>query len=416
MRFRRAESRLLRELAGAGLALLLLAALSGPGGAARAQDDAGVFTVRDVPVDETAGTAAEARALALETGQRRAFRRLIDRLVPEAQQGLVPDVDSNQLQYYVRDFSVANERTSAVRYLADLTFRFNGDEVRRLLRGASVGYAESRGAPLVVLPVFQPAQGDATLWGDGNAWREVWATRPGDDGLVPLVVPLGDLSDITAVDAARAQAGDPDALRAIASLYGAQDTLVTTASLSGDPEAGSAVLEVATRRYSGGSNSVTLRDKLIQVEGEPYEGFLRRAADRIDNAIQEAWKQQNVLQFDNQRTIQVFVPLQGLNDWLNVRRRLHGVASVQQSDLSSLTRQEATLEITFLGDEQRLTRALEQRDLYLSLREDSSWELGLAEKRGFTAPRSSAPAGGAGTTFGTQGLQPAPGAASPGVQ
>jgi len=123
-----------------------------------------------------------------------------------------------------------------------------------------------------------------------------------------------------------------------------------------------------------------------------------------------------VLQFDNQRTIQVFVPLEGLNDWLNVRRRLHGVASIQQSDLSSLTRQEATLEITFLGDELRLTRALEQRDLYLALREDSSWELGLAEKRGFAAPRNGAPAGGAGTTFGTQGLQPAPDTSSTGVQ
>jgi hypothetical protein len=416
MRFRRAESKVLREFAGAALALLLMAALPGPGGAARAQDEAGIFTVRDVPVDETAATAAEARALALETGQRRAFRRLIDRLVPEGQQSLVPEVDSNQLQYYVRDFSVANERTSAVRYLADLTFRFNGDEVRRLLRGGSVGFAEARGDAVVVLPVLQPAEGEAILWGDGNAWRDVWAARPGDDGLVPLIVPLGDLSDITAVDAERAKAGEAEALRAIASLYGAQDTLVTIASLSGDPEAGSAVLELATRRYSDGSSSVTLRDKLIQVGGEPYEGFLQRAADRIDNAIQEAWKQQNVLQFDNQRTIQVFVPLESLNDWLNVRRRLHGVASIQQSDLSSLTRQEATLEITFLGDEQRLTRALAQRDLYLSLREDSSWELGLAEKRGFAAPESGAPAARTGSTFGAPVFQPAPAPSSTGVQ
>ena len=402
--------------AGAALAMLLMAALPGPDGAARAQDEAGIFTVRDVPVDETAATAAEARALALETGQRRAFRRLIDRLVPEGQQTLVPEVDSNQLQYYVRDFSVANERTSAVRYLADLTFRFNGDEVRRLLRSSSVGFAEARGDAVVVLPVLQPAEGDAILWGDGNAWRDVWAARPGDDGLVPLIVPLGDLSDITAVDAERAQAGEAEALRAIASLYGAQDTLVTIAKLSGDPEAGSAVLELTTRRYSDGSSSVTLRDKLIQVGGEPYVGFLQRAADRIDNAIQESWKQQNVLQFDNQRTIQVFVPLEGLNDWLNVRRRLHGVASIQQSDLSSLTRQEATLEITFLGDEQRLTRALAQRDLYLSLREDSSWELGLAEKRGFSATSSGAPAAGAGSTFGAPVLQPAPAPSSTGVQ
>jgi len=399
MWFRRREGKVLRQFTGAAqtltrtltLALVLLALAAGTGGSALAQADGDLFTVRNVPVDETASTAAEARALALDTGQRRAFRRLIERLVPEDQQGLVPQVDSSQLQYYVRDFSVANERTSAVRYLADLTFRFNGDEVRRLLRSNGVGFAETRGQPVVVLPVFQRGEGDSTLWGDGNPWREVWAQRPGDDGLVPLMVPLGDLSDITAIDAARAEAGDAQALRAIAEIYGTEDVLVAEAGMSGDPEAGSAVLEVTSRRYSGGRSGVTLRDRVIQVEGEPLDGFLRRAADRIDNAVQEAWKKQNVLEFGSQRSIQVFVPLEGLNDWLNVRRRLHGVASIQRSDLSSLTPRQATLEITFLGDEQRLTQALQRRDLYLSLREDSSWELGLAEKRSFAAPRNQAP-------------------------
>lgn len=401
MRFRRREGKVSRQFAGVAptltltlaLALLLLALAAGAGGGALAQAGGDIFTVRNVPVDETAGTAAEARALALDTGQRRAFRRLIERLVPEDQQGLVPQVDSNQLQYYVRDFSVANERTSAVRYLADLTFRFNGNEVRRLLRGNGVGFAETRGEPVVVLPVFQRGEGESVLWGDGNPWLNVWAQRPGDGGLVPLIVPLGDLSDISAIDAARAEAGDAEALRAIADLYGAQEALVASASLSGDPQAGSAVLEMTTRRYGGGRSGASQSSRVIQVEGEPLDGFLRRGADRIDNAVQEAWKRQNLLDYGNQRSIQVFVPLEGLNDWLNVRRRLHSVASIQRSDVSSLTRREATLEITFLGDEQRLTRALQRRDLYLALREDSSWELGLAEKRGFTAPSSQAPSG-----------------------
>ena len=371
-----------------GLPDLLGAWLGAGTGAARAQATSDIFTVRDVPVDETAATAAEARQVALAAGQRRAFRRLMDRLVPEDQMDLVPKLDSNLLQYYVLDFSVADERTSSVRYLADVTFRFNAAEVRGLLRSNNVGFAETRSKPVVVLPVFQAQDTPAALWLDPNPWRESWAQRPSDDGLVPMVVPLGDLGDIGAIDAQRALAADPEALRSIATVYGAEDVLVTEATLSGNPADGSAVLSLVTRRFRDGVNTVTLRDKLVQVTGEPYAAFLTRGADRVDNAIQEAWKQQNLLQFGSQRTILVFVPLEGLDDWLNVRRRLHGLAVIQQTGLNTLTRSEAQLEITFVGDEQRLSRALEQHDLFLALRQDSNWELLLAEKRYLATPEA----------------------------
>ena len=375
-----------------GLGFVLPALPGGGAGEALAQATSDIFTVRDVPVDETAATAAEARQVALAEGQRRAFRRLMARLVPQDQMDLVPDLDSNLLQYYVLDFSVADERTSTVRYLADVTFRFNAEEVRRLLRSNNVGFAETRSKAVVVLPVFQPEEGGAALWLDPNPWREVWAQRAADDGLVPLIVPLGDLGDMGVVDVQAALAGNPEALRAIAERYGAEDVLVSEASLSGDPATGSGVLSVVTRRFRDGTSTVTLRDKLVQVTGEPYEGFLMRAADRIDTSMQEAWKQQNQLQFGNQRSILVFVPLEGLDDWLNVRRRLHGLAVVQDAGLTILTRNEAQMEITFVGDEQRLSRALAQRDLFLSLREDSNWELLLAEKRYLASPPATPPA------------------------
>lgn len=362
----------------AALGIVAFALLAAAG--ARAQGASDAFTVRDVAVDETAATAAEARQTALAVGQRRAFRRLMDRLVPEDQQPLVPEVDANTLQFYVRDFSVENERTSAVRYLADLTFRFNPDEVRSLLRGAGVAFAETRSRPVVVLPVFSDTVSEATLWLEANPWRDVWAQRPGDDGLVPLTVPIGDLGDLAAIDAPKALAGDSAALRTIAERYGAEDVLVTEATLSGDPEAGSGVLQVETRRFVGGTASSTQRDKLVQVTGEPYEGFLERAAARVDSAVQEAWKQQYLLQFGNQRSILVFVPLGSLDDWLTVRRRLEGVPAIQQTNLAALSRKEAQLEITFVGDEQRLTRALAQRDLFLALRPDSNWELTRSDK------------------------------------
>jgi hypothetical protein len=381
MWFRRSSGALSAALGAVAFTLLVA-------GGAQAQGGSDIFTVRNVAVDETAATAADARQTALAVGQRRAFRRLMGRLVPESQQPTVPEVDANLLQYYVLDFSVNNERTSPVRYLADLTFRFNPEEVRKLLRGAGVAFAETRSKPVVVLPVFSDPATEPTLWFGENPWRDIWALRPGDEGLVPLTVPLGDLDDHTAIDTQRALAGDAEALRAIAERYGADDVVVTEATLSGDPEDGSGVLQVVTRRYNDGRAGGTSRDKVVQVTGEPYDALLGRAADRIGTAVQETWKQQYLLQFGNQRSLLAFVPLSDLDDWLTVRRRLEGVAAIQQAGLVAMSRREAQLEITFVGDEQRLTRALAQRDLFLALRADSNWELTLADK-----PRPLPPAG-----------------------
>ncbi len=378
MRFRRLSGGFVRALAPAVLGAML--ALAWGGGPANAQGE--IFTVRGVAVDETAVTAAAARQAAIAAGQEAAFTRLVERLVPVDQRDRIPLLEPEQVESYVLDFSVNNERTSTVRYLAELTVRFNAEEIRALLRQNGVEFAETPSKPLLVLAVFTQEAGDPVLWLEPNPWREAWATRPLDDGLVPLRVPLGDLSDLAAIDAGRALAGDPDSLSAIAESYGASAVLVTLARLSRDPETAQEMLAVLTTRYEGGQATLTVSESVEQLADEPVEQFFARSAALVDSAVQEDWKRENILQFSNERSIVVFVPLGGLSDLLEVRRRIGSVAAIQNSSVSSLTRNQAELEVSFVGNEQRLTRALAQRDLFLSLREDSNWELTLPEESG----------------------------------
>ena len=353
---------------------------------ASAQGD--IYTVRAVAVDETAETAA-ARQAAIAAGHQTAFERLVERLVPEAQKGQVPVLGPGLVEFYVLDFSVNNERTSTVRYLAELTFRFNPEEVRTLLRNSGVGFAETRSKPLLVLGLYE-AEGEAPrLWLEPNPWRGAWAQRPLDDGLVPLRVPLGDLRDVASIDAERAVAGDSISLSAIAEIYGASAVLVTQATVSGDPLLGVGQLTVVSTRHEPGRALVSTRENIVQLPDEAAQDFFTRAAGMVDAAVQEDWKAQNVLQFSNERSIIVYVPLGGLTDWLEVSRRLERIAAIQKSNVNTLSRKQAELEITFVGDEQRLTRARAQRDLFLSLREDSNWELTLTAASANNQPPTS---------------------------
>ena len=85
--------------------------------------------------------------------------------------------------------------------------------------------AETVSKLVMVLPVFQSA-GALILWDDPNPWRDAWASRPKKQGLVPTLLPLGDLADMASIGAEQAMDGDRQRLNAIAGRYGASDTLV----------------------------------------------------------------------------------------------------------------------------------------------------------------------------------------------
>ncbi|MCK6451102.1 MAG: DUF2066 domain-containing protein, partial [Alphaproteobacteria bacterium] len=193
-----------------------------------------VFTVR-VPVDTTANTAANARAQALADGQRRALRRVFERIVLTEDMARLPRLNDRAIEGLVRALEVDKERTSAVRYLAELTIRLKPDEVRGLLQQAGLRFAETRSRPVLVLPVLR--EGDnALLWEETNRWRRVWAEMPAPDGLVPIIVPIGDLTDGETIDAAAALAGDEGKLAAIMQRYRAAAAIVAVAEPPASPQ------------------------------------------------------------------------------------------------------------------------------------------------------------------------------------
>src|SRR5712671_2852637 len=193
-------------------AMLLLGALCALSAPAAAQSRFDVFTIAPVRVDVTAASASAARDQALIEGERRALQMLIERLTLAAGRSRLPQPNSAQLSDLVQGFEVANERRSGVRYIADYTFHFRPDSVRQLLGQAGIAFAETPSKPLVVLAVL--LDGDrAALWDDPNPWRDAWARAKLPPGLVPLVIPLGEIADVAAIDTDAALHGDDARLR-----------------------------------------------------------------------------------------------------------------------------------------------------------------------------------------------------------
>jgi hypothetical protein len=332
-----------------------------------------VFEVENVEVDVTAEAAAVARKLALIDGKTRAFQILLKRLTLRIEHQSLPNLSADKIDTYINDFSVSNEKTSPVRYLALLTFRFKSEAVRIFLNENGFSFAETVSKPVLVLPVFQTA-GALILWDDPNPWRDAWASKQNNQALVPTILPLGDLADIAAIGAEQTMDGDLQRLNAIAQRYGAGDTLVVFGALRVDPAKARRVLEVYINRYGRKFQTQTEAVSFTQKKDETLNDLLSRAAKEIKILVEDNWKRENLMQLSNSGIIPVSLSISKLQDWIIVRSRLSLVAVVRRTEIVLLSKDEVRLNLHFFGEIDQLSLALEQADLKL-FQEQGSWVL-----------------------------------------
>ncbi|MEQ8286841.1 DUF2066 domain-containing protein [Thalassospira sp.] len=322
-----------------------------------------IFTVSGVHVDESAETAAAAREKALEIGQRRAFEEVVARLtLPEDRAGLALP-DTIEITNMVRDFGVSDEKTSSVRYIADMTVRFKDDELRRYLRFRDISFAELQSKPVMIVPVYRTS-GYVTLWDDPNPWREVWSRNIATSGLVPIKAPIGDLTDIGTVSAEQAENGAMDQLSMLAKRYGADVAVVASAEISG-PTGGETV-NVSVTRYDPNGAPQVFGVQESTLPDETLEEALVRAAKSVQDQLADGWKRANLINYSTGASLMVFIPITGLQDWAKIEDKLVGLPVVRNSRVVAMSRREVQLSLEFVGSTDQLQTALNQQNLNLS--------------------------------------------------
>ena len=373
-------------------------------GTARADS---VFTVAHVPVDAEAASSAEARELAIAAGQRTALEILLHRLTVEGTP--LPAPAEEAIAAMVAGFEIDRELVSTTRYRASLTVDFDPAEVRRLLRESGIAYAETVSKPVLVVAV-QRDSGGTLLWEGGNRWRRAWEERPSNSGLVPVLLPLGDIVDLGTVDAARALASDAEALAVIGELYGTSEVAVAVAGLTGsaavakpsapaedgtegaDGEASAAgrALTLSLRRI-GADGSRAVQKTLIGREGESERALLERGTDRVVTLLEDAWKAANLIRYGEDHALQATVPIASLGEWVSIQRQLTALAMVAAVEIDSLSISEGRITLRYHGTADQLRRALDQSDLALTPLANE-WVLGpRAEEPEPEAPAEPAP-------------------------
>jgi len=327
-------------------------------------------------VDESAAAAADARTVALSRGERRAFDELMRRLTVRSDRDRLPRPSAETVSSLVQDISIANEKNSRVRYIADITYRFKPQAIRALMRGNQLRYAETRSKPVLVLPLYENA-GTLALWEDPNPWRKIWAEAPNRTGLVPLRLPAADQRDVSDVSAELAASGDAERLRTIAQRYGTD--VITVARAAVNTRGGRTEVAITAVTYGAPERDQTIVTTVTGNANESEDAVLERARAATVELIEDSWKKANLIQFEQNSIMVAEMPLKSLSEWVEAQKRFHEVAQIQRVDLVLMSREEARFNLFYFGDAAQLKLALAQQDLMLT-EGVGNWTLAFAAR------------------------------------
>ena len=339
--------------------------------AAQAQES--LFTVEGVSVDVTADNAIQARDEAFAKAQGDAFKILAERMLTASELESFTAPEASTISPMISDYEVTNEKLSAVRYIGTYTFRFQEKAVRRYFAGSGATYTDMASKPLLILPFYQSGA-DMLLWKPENVWMKAWHKTESLGTLVPLVVPIGDLADVSDIDDQEAFSYEDRRMDRMMRRYNAQEAVIVVAAPdenmrlirhASEPATGSMTVNLYRTDRNGPEHAQQM--VVSAHEGENFGQMLDRAVKQIQKALREDWKQKTVVSQNTQKqTIQARVRFNNFNEWAETQRALKSVVGIEDVTLVSLSPREARVELIYSGTQNRLNMALRQADMTLS--------------------------------------------------
>lgn len=298
-------------------------------------DTRAVYTITDIPVDESADTVIEAQRKAFAAARVIGARQLVQKItLPEDRQkaGGVP-IDSALADQLVAAVDVQQEVRGGGRYKGELAVVLNPRMVRAYLKSLDVPYVDRQGPLALLVPISDP---DIEA-----AWANAWEDSV-DGALAPLVTArLGGYGGDSGWEEIQSELLAAGAKRGI------------VARVSGSEGAWRVRLSQLT---SAGST---------QLGTTRAVGTLEEAAAAASAFLDAVWKSQAVVRSGVRTVTNANIRYTSLTEWSTLRSALSRSPLVSDFKVVSVARDGALVNFAFAGDMPRLATDLRQRGVEL---------------------------------------------------
>ena len=354
-----------KTFAGAMAIVLLLCA------PAYAQKAPSLFTVANVNAAAEAVNAVEAKKLATQSAETRAFRLLISRLADYRSVSRIPDLPAEQIERLVSDIDVRGEGVSGTSYVATFGVTFSERAIVGLLRQHGVTPIVDRGPEILIVPVF--VEDGAAMTTDRNPWRNALASLDLAHTQVPakLAPTRGDVTAAIAkayfanpasgMATLKLQYKTPQIVMALAEPDGGGDSL--TVKLVGNDALGLFLLQRKVKARDGIDEAALQSAARLAFETVQQRWKLTRGSPAVATAAARSHESDEALPGGELVSIEVTAEFSGLKEWQAIRTRLQSVPGVQHWNLRSVNPRSAEIGLDFPGGPERLAEMAESRGL-----------------------------------------------------
>lgn len=316
----------------------------------------------EVSVDVTDANASAAQQRAMNEANRAAIAAVAKRITTSDGVAHLTAMTDDQLVNFVKEVSVVEEKSSAVRYMARLKVVLNEDMLKQYMKERELPVMVQTGAKVLVIPVFREFSSDAPqLWESSNMWKQAWDATPAAGGAVRLVSLPASGANYAIMDARRAAAVDGEALDKLMRLNGADDAYVLDATYDGIDG-----LVIRATSYSGDVRT-------IRVEGPRSSGMelFNNAVQQVSAELESRISQKNMSDAAQENVAVVLYNFNRLADWVAVENELRGVSLVSNVEVQALGSGRVQFKLTYISSMDKLLQVL--RGLSMRLLEHDSY-------------------------------------------
>ena len=376
------------------------------------------LTVTGVIIDKTAENAVVAREEALADARRAAFRKLAEKNMSATEAADLAMPDDAMLATLVQDLEIKRERLSATRYVGDFTVRFRDGVKRFIPVRAAVAEGEddkmasdqpsatasasggpvsiTLSEPVLLLPYLETMSGQSVLWQDPNGWRQAWQARPpkasapvkaaaqaqGVSLEGKVLVPLGDIADVSAGPDSAVWTGDYSALEKMSENYGVSEIILAVANRSGP------VMRVTLYSYRNGALAKRGHIAPLLEEGIDEETAYDRAAAATltavltgGGAVADGQRPEDVVSSvsasltgaapaptpyaGSGTRLETTMSFDSFMTWMETQKRLSQTIPRVQVDIQTISKNSARFTLGFEGSAAALTTLLAEKGLQL---------------------------------------------------
>ena len=309
------------------------------------------FYVNNVISDARHKDLTKAKTKAEEKGRLIAFNKLLNRLTLREQIKDTYKIDLNKMIDFIK---INNEANSTNRFVGSFDFCFNRDEVVKFFKRENLNFAEVFSLPISIFPIYEGPSGYVFL-DEKDIWYKLWKNFLNtNDSLLKFKLSTGNLSLKRSIKGKEIIQSNQNVLKRIIKNDATKRILVVIL----EPKLGrfrKYQLKISGKLY----NEFGEFDQTIFSKSRNFENFksitilnkdsLLKDINELIYVFEESWKKNNFFKEGLITFVDVYIPIQKIQDWSNSLLLFNNLPYMKKIDIIGLKGNVGKVSIAFQG-------------------------------------------------------------------